>query len=212
MQEINTAQNIQPDQLPQSPKRNWWKTGFFLLLFATIVIIGLLRSGFFAANINQVTPTLIPTTQVQATPTMAETADWKTYTNSEYNFAFQYPSIMSLDDEKGIATVRVGKPLLIGGCSEFVFSVEYKNPRGIPQPTGNLQLMPPQFDIYSFNIGGKNASRVDTTSNLEGFSCVLSTIYIPDVVDPEMNIYMRRQKDKYPDLFDQILSTFKFLD
>lgn len=109
---------VQPSTIPEQkelPARNWWKTGFFLMLFMIVVIIGLLRSGFFESYQTKLIPTPVPTKVIQATPTTSsETANWKTYTNTKYGYSFKYPDSWFLNSEEPnieIATVPVSQYL-----------------------------------------------------------------------------------------------------
>jgi hypothetical protein len=87
-------------QKPQETKHKLnWK-GFILAL----VIVGLLDWGALTVlhsenNQKLVPPTEPTTTQTKISPTTDPTADWKTYTNSTYNFSAKYPSQLSFEEE-----------------------------------------------------------------------------------------------------------------
>lgn len=211
---------VQPSTISQQkelPPRNWWKTGFFLMLFIIVVIIGLLRSGFFVANTNQVAPTLTPTTQIQATQTILvdETSNWKTYTNNQYGYSIKYPQDFV--------------PTLINNDVQFTKSLNNSNGRPLLLITvmkdGNPKKLKPeewymddqQFQFRSslgsnvkitpLESNGVFGIRLDQVDSLAGYND-FKVLFFKDSIVALLNF--GPTKDQLS-LTNQILSTFKFL-
>lgn len=141
-------------------------------------------------------------------PTLDPTTNWQTYTNTQASFSFKYPPLSQLStDFDDRVFITIGKPVPISGaCDEFRFFVIFR---------GNDLQDKSNQSTYPITVAGKPAQRKDIASNLEGYSCIHSTIFVPTSENPQQNDFMvgvSRQSDKHDELFDQILSTFKFLD
>lgn len=83
-----------PTKTPTSPKskKKLWIVLIIIVLF--LIIVGG-ASAFFIIQESSQTPTPTPTPVLQTpTPTSDPTADWQTYTNTEFGFSFKYPQNM----------------------------------------------------------------------------------------------------------------------
>jgi len=88
----NDPGSSEAETVNQSPSTNPTKPGKKIVLIVAVVLL-LLAAGSAAAYFlvfkNQATPSPSPTPAVESTPD--PTADWKTYSNSEYSYSIQYP-------------------------------------------------------------------------------------------------------------------------
>src|SRR3990167_9737522 len=60
-----------------------------IIIFAVAIVIAI-NADFVKRLKNEPSPTPSPTTQ-RSSPTPAETANWKTYTNTKFNYSTMYP-------------------------------------------------------------------------------------------------------------------------
>ena len=230
--------NIPPVQpLPQtaapvstSPSTNWAK----ILLFTIIGLIIVTGSIFVGIQIgkNQ-TPTkqsitpqptaiptqtaISPTVQPTASPATNPTANWKTYTNSEYKFSFMYPADWKLNClnselpngwlDRNICDLTSPKALLdhgeISNGSYLVVGVSKPNPN-YTSFTNYLDYSSKQFgytykDKQINNITGKIGLTEGKETNFlferNGHFINASWLY-----------------SENSESINQILSTFKFTD
>ncbi len=189
-----------------TPSLTWLKTlsiGFSLVSFGIAIGIG----GYILTT--QKNQSISPI--IQLSPTPDQTVDWKEYSNIKFKYQFRYPAEAELKEFFNDITIRIGKPIIISGaCSEFNFNVNYRGNDFEPTKTKDIKKK-----ARSIQLAGKDAYRIDGESSLEGYTCVDSRIFVVNMRDPEridFILSMSRQKSKYPNLFDQILSTFKFTD
>src|SRR3989344_6658497 len=82
----------QPEQFPVQPQKHFLNKKFAI----TLVILLLLGTGAYAGiwywQKQQVTQEAGPT----FTPRADVTANWKTYTNTQYGFGFKYPNSLNV--------------------------------------------------------------------------------------------------------------------
>lgn len=79
--------------------------GFVQFIILGVVVLAVVAAGAFYLGKQTSTRPVLPQDQVltpQATPSFSPTADeaanWKTYTNSEYNFSFKYPPLWNIKE------------------------------------------------------------------------------------------------------------------
>jgi hypothetical protein len=163
-------------------------------------------------------PSLTPTQIVQD-----ETADWKIYSNKNFNYSIKYPNNLEIE-EMGLDNVFIGnKPVRwIWVDKQIQITVSNNNPEDC---RGDCPVISKKEDTNVNNIASKR---------LYGYIGAVGG-NVPqkyqEVVIPHNNIYyiiavyeLRNNDLQPPDrklneisenkikLFDQILSTFKFLD
>lgn len=137
-----------------------------------------------------------------------ETADWKTYTNSTYDFFFKYPSLWTTREK-----VSPDDDTLI-----YVYSNEKFGPAVEPiqyyiwVTTSSTK---PTTKYSTTKVGGYTAYRTDEEPSQSGALAYYITrddkTYIKIAITPYDTNNPWIERDKYISIFDKILSTFKFL-
>ena len=237
-QEGNLNQNL-PSVNPVANQR-----GNFLLIIGVIVLILVIGAGGYflyqkqtskPTNSSQISP---PTTS----PTLDETANWKTYTNAKYGYSFKYPpklTSIELSPDKGEMVVSIaGKSE--GSSDEGYYTGLFNISSFIPGDTlydsdeiakellalkvgdqyqpadrliGNLTSTYPTYKRLSgMTISGVQAKVFETKSTDGG---LLKKFYVSNKDTNYLIVsdFYSTQSEYYPqELYDQILSTFKFTD
>ena len=189
-------QTIEQQQLPVAPEKN---SSFLVTLLSVLLLISVFIAGFFAyqtqnlvkeLNKLKITPTSIAT----PSPSPDPTANWKTYTNTKYNFSLRYPNNYELLNES-IDKISFG----------------FKS-------TNQDLLAPPYLNIY-FNYKSKAAdSAVDIkVDNVDAKMFDIhkgadSDYRIVQISNPAIEIEMNISGGGLSRDLDQILSTFKFIE
>lgn len=201
---------LTPAQVPEP------KTRFPVIPVLLVILLLLLGSTAFLyyqnmqlKNMlaNYQTPVVSPT----PTPTTDPTADWKTYTNEKFGFSFKYPQ------ELNFITDTTDKFVENGINNSMILVQNYdglKEPGNKPE---NLQLMilvantKGEFNMENLSspitstINGITLTKGTTTIKMQRVPVVIFNTS-PHNVALALNTPDSTQKD----LFDQILSTFKF--
>lgn len=206
------------NNIKSMPKRS---TGFaalgilaVVLVALTVVagvawIIGIVFLPLPPHQVPQGLPPTIVTTRISGVPTLNPMADWKTYTDSEIGFKFKYPTnrfVQQSPREAGEFITIESDNLLelisiyISSDPIIVNNFGRKNSNG--GPLSNLEKV--QIDNRD---GIKYRAKVNTETN----QAVAVTIQvIKDKYSIELVYFqVNEQSDT---TFNQILSTFKFLD
>src|SRR3989344_6441471 len=161
----------------------------------------------------------------QSSPTTDETADWKTYSNTQLGIEFKYPPEYQIIKETG-KTALVGyhytpeDPTIItaltitndnftnyailGPCTNF------KNDPNVfadKLPCFNNKSWAQNEPIARTNLAGVKAESVYLTYGVDGEHHIIKTIE-PPLIELKMNIAGGSLEYN----FQKILSTFKFLD
>lgn len=225
--------------LPKSPNRRWllWLAGGLAIL-AFGIALGAFGVKFLNQKQNQpplaLTPTLTPSPT--PTPTPNPTGDWKIYTNTQYKYSFKYPA-----DWVGAGLQPGSAPFPIDSEADSVLqSVEFypnglegaviKYPRfavEVDDPVTNQSL-----GSYSDWINELRESQFYKVTNesqqlISGVNVIsLEGPYTQgNIITYHKNYFAKSPDNKFfvlitddekdqknATLFDQILSTFKFLD
>lgn len=232
--ENEVQQNITPVQpliqtpIPTQPPTNWSKN----LLFTVLGLIIVAGSVFVGIQIGKsqtpsqqpvvAQPTASPT-QIAVNQTIQPTAnlttnpitDWKTYTNSKYNFSFKYPSdwitkfvsVSGFDDQVWIAdsvsSMPTTLPGQIGNGARASITIQISS-KDISLNYSEKDFN--QFESLSYNVGGLTGIR-KTGISKEGLS--RETIITVKMGNEYLNI-MPLDTETNKQHLDQILSTFKF--
>ena len=108
--QVPESTSPQPPKSPSKPPLLWFGIGLL------VVVIGgeyYLLSNKSAPVIISPTPT--PIANIVTSPSTEVTANWKTYTNSQFNFELKYPSNFEDKETKGNQTYVD----IVGGEEEF---------------------------------------------------------------------------------------------
>jgi archaellum component FlaG (FlaF/FlaG flagellin family) len=242
---------MQEDQIPQTPTvdspqttvtqtvdENPKKNNFLVILLFILMLLALVIAGFFAyqtqklakelsefKNQNLTTPTSEPeSTFPMYTEPNSPTADWKTYTNTKYNFSFKYPfnfgnegvvsgpySIKSSDSVDIISfsdpdTIREGTDAPFDGFS--VYYVEDLNAQSFEEFLLNEKTTMDNA-AYASMTGAKRI-----LLDNKGIAFVNDTrgyYYYPLNGGQHALVFAYIQKDNnFRSIFNQILATLKF--
>jgi hypothetical protein len=169
-----------------------------LLIMSVLLIVTVAIAGLFYFQIQKLSKELSKY-QIQASPTPTATPDptanWKTYTSTQFGYSFNYPQSWSLNSENPTEVASVGLDQYLHGV-------------GKPS-SGNVW----------FSVSNVATLEADNRSNQEvgpGATIVLITKYKQkggETFKLEGGYWENDPKpEEKKQIIDQILSTFKFLD
>lgn len=231
--ESNPSVQASPSQqLSSYGKKNWskWILIYFvsaIIIFLTTVIILRIIKPIY--NLTKVIETPLPTTIPPfLTPAPNPTANWKTYTNSKYGYVLKYPTNWSLVEQLSGAYAdlydqpNITQPQLHDGSWVIINisaasregNVKISDPIGTRKEFANkvyeqkiaditLDTYPAAKMVLDILPGNQTDSRPTTSivTNM-GSDTLVIAFSNPD----------RQQYEKDLKIFDQILSTFKFIN
>ena len=203
-----------------------------LFLIITSIIILIISGGYFLGNYqnrsqnNSPMPTLAPKPTAKTSDSIA---NWKTYTNKEYKFSLKYPENLKIKEKNLLANniIAFGMEKAQPFSNYFGFSIEVHK----VEISTNLKAWLKNYVIEKQLFGAKSSSIVASAlhpyknNELEGFTFNGGVEYINNK-DFTINGYVFAKKDNFiyeficinpqeknaEELFNQILSTFKFTD
>lgn len=199
-------------------------TEFFAVLIAILVVgVGAYYFGYQAAQKKQVPPAI----QFSPSPTIqnGETTNWKTYTNSKYKITFNYPDSWIVGEDNGEKSR--GEPFIFLRRSSLqtqdktygeVYIWIYNDIKTVEQYIAKL------CDSPGVCVSSDNVKNIKV-ANLDAFNIKNIPAPLPseEVVFKEGDLliafhfnYQGENYNNYSNkeskqIFDQILSTFKFL-
>ena len=187
---------------------------------------------FFQPSDVPVIPVYQNSTTVATSTTATDMSDWKTYTNSQYGFELKYPSKLNISESNGLVVFSHSIPYknngdcdMIGGNQTFKDLTDFKisilitkNPDTPSYTDGNYksgQLSGTysylgaegcgEIGYYFPTANGKTlVVKKDAVQALSGLSTVWNLneiLKVPGVIS----------KEESQKIFDQVLSTFKFI-
>lgn len=182
-----------------------------------LIVVAILAGGILAWQCGWIskTPTPTPTSTPTPTPTPTstpdETADWKTYTNEEYGFEVKYPDSWIIDEK----TYNTVKPLYVLSLSNkqkfktgrieidiqsttypsiLSWAKEAHGPHGLQEvKVGKEEILGQQF-----------IEKKKIFTGLLKNNFLYQIILFGEIEEPK--------KSEIETVYNQILSTFKFLD
>lgn len=229
---------VPPTLPPVGKSQNWLK--ILLAGIGVLIVLGLFGNLYLLAR-NQkpaaeVTPTTTQPAQIAATPTQTAplstptpdlTANWKTYTDENTHVQFKYP-LSWYAQKYADSTLNVfleNKPFEIIKGTEFMTSIQIGLNEWQNTVTGQKfyvektlkegverfrELFDPKtIQITELTIDGKKATKLSGLLGpgmLEGEYFVNTLIQLDDKL-----LVATLTKKSYEDVYNQILSTFKFL-
>lgn len=216
-----TSQPVQtpitnPVEIDEKPKKN---SGLAIILSFTTIIATLI-AGFFYFQNTQLKSKLqenlsspIPTT----TPDQAE--DWRTYTDSEFKFSFQYPKDAILEKSECISLQIIGPTqtndtepfdgLYLSICPETLenetlddwIKNDLFQALEIVEPKAKIEIQ--EYEAYSYKITGELMTEKHTV--IQSPLSKSQIILISDITKDPTN-------QNYEEKVNKIISSFKFLD
>ncbi|MBI4157225.1 hypothetical protein HY502_00025 [Candidatus Woesebacteria bacterium] len=170
-----------------------------------LVVIALAVAGYFAYQNMQLKKSAdnkqqaaVPSTTSYPSPTANPTANWKTYTNQEYNFSFKYPSDLAVRENKNPSLTENAEIVLVGELSDKFF---YVNLGYLEDGTDKADM---KFEYKDSVIASKQAKMQTITTGGK----VTQVSY--GVKNENTDMVISSNFEEY--IFDQILSTFKFIE
>lgn len=194
----------------------------FAPILILLVLLGVGLMAYFGYLYNpstQPTPvptsSSIPTTITSATPDPTE--NWKTYTDKNGEFIFRYPNDWGILDVGGALMVgplpdveKVNKMVNRGGFGGGKFLISLINIHDVePEPISSEYST---IMKSTFQIDGKTANLYQSTQLLDSPGASKGDISTSLVIPLKNRYFYYSLLDQvYKQTFDQILSTFKFI-
>lgn len=198
-------------EVSSQPKPN----NSLLLLMGALILILLASTGFLTFQNYQLRKEI---SQLESspspTPTPDPTANWKTYSNEAYKYSFKYPPLWKINTTSPQTTyLEIGSVNQSQTFARISISGTGENDKSIEELARAWRSGP----IEKIQIGGQEAVKVLQNPNQEGEPLVKGAYSISIFVKNRSNINILIQLETanlntYQIIFDQILSTFKFLE
>jgi hypothetical protein len=228
-------------QIPELHKRHF-RSFWPIVIIAVVsaLVGGILVFLLFNQGLDEELNSLIPGAnfkkhRVSSPPPVGEgqgegvLKDWQTYRNDEYGFEFKYPGDWEVDKTSGyIHTKEFGQDFLDEGGKVYNikdFYAELSSPgflsiqdKTLAEVASNAVYFCTAKSIKDIMVSGFPAVRCTTSNGEFGASSRVEQIYIlkdGKVINYWMFIrdeLALEQQEKYKNIFDQIFSTFKFLN
>lgn len=226
----NTSKSVETSPVSISSESNKWLKIVLLGVVGLALVGGLVYAGFKVGQreaeikvsqptststfsvtltpIPKISPTLVATSSPELTLTPDQTADWKTYTNTIYGYEIKYPSEFSYKiSEKGEAMV-------VFDPSQEVLESPAAEDKTLVIITADTSK--PVIDKSYYGEPAQIAEEVEVTVDGEiGQQVVFSkpVAWIQTAVPyGKRSFYFNLQNMQYRSEYNQILSTFKFLE
>lgn len=206
---------VPPTLPPVGKSQNWLK--ILLAGIGVLIVLGLFGNLYLLARSQkpaaEVTPT---TTPIAATPTQNPTANWKTYTSSLNKYQFKYPgedsglTFFECKDEGLAALNKIGVAVPCSPRGSY-YSIEIRVENGGTITNNDLKA-----------ISGVESKREDfTLAGTKGLKVTFIRTEPAPLPDKWVEILVFNNSQRYhfvlsdmayENYFDQILSTFQFLN
>ncbi|MDZ7587138.1 MAG: hypothetical protein U0946_05240 [Patescibacteria group bacterium] len=196
------------------PKNN----NFLIILLSILLLISIIVAGFFAyqtqklvAQLNTYINKPEPLATESPTPTPDPTADWETYTNTQYGYLVKYSpslnSIKEISDDIYLSLVNFENP----SSEKENFQVSVR------KSTLNEELQYQKWTIEGHILVELDKENNINFQNYKGIKLEYKPIEDKKSINPFTIVIINNGKYSYtissaPDQTDIILSTFKFLD
>lgn len=236
---VNSFQEQQQKQTPFQPatlkKRNWRK---WILILVGIVVIGIVALTLYLFySIYSVQDKLLPGQKqvipITISPVVNPIANWKTYTNNNLRFSFQYPpkgrirqlpngiwlqlstpdyqyDINNPTEEVAIKGAVINIPATSSAGSERSYASSFGQVKE-GMIVGGTDITSPRklSNIKNLNIDGHSVLKYDFESTItKGLIGTNAEVTLSD--SKVYNFEIIYSSKDFRDTFDQILSTFKF--
>lgn len=237
---IISEPSLKPAESLPKPKNNR-----FLIVIIAILFVAVLYLLYLNFNKPSTTATSLPKTGIITTetvsPTTNPTADWKTYTNTAFNYTVKYPSSWTIGVEGNADPKTFFEPSLDSPCNNQAGDVCSSMMISVQKPYGTIQTL----DDYANNltntrtldsprliskkqttINGQDSIEIEIYQDNYFYSSTDHGVVRIDIVTLKNNEFyifdlLERRQDqnsiktsndwKNKDVYYQILSTFKFI-
>jgi len=211
--------------VPPTPKIN----NSLVFIMSILLIVTVAIAGLFYFQIQKLSKELSQyQTLVSPAPiaTTYPTADWKTYTNTKYNFSFKYPSDWEILDRFGgpimiapiVDTENVNKTfeenVLEGGYDggkQLISLLSITQGGGTPSSGQYWEIIKTSIQIDSKTADKYTSTNIKDTPNGKFVKGDINTTVLIQLIDDYVIDYTLMDQ-RYTQTYDQILSTFKFLE
>lgn len=205
------------------------ESGFAQIILILIIIAVAIGAYYFGTVKNKTGLFSVVPTPITSQASTDDLANWKTYTNEKYGFSIKYPNALNLyNDEKDMKDKFKGNSIsLLLSPKSYLELDKLTSPYifddGFSIFVSNIKLISQEFDATTYRVEKVKISDVDATK-----VTVLSEEYKSEAVKNgkgSVIYYLDRGKyrytlsyatnnlkDGYNYMFDQILSTFKFIE
>ncbi len=197
-----------------------------ILLVVGVVIVGavwytLLLPKTPAGNTNTSQVVTNTNTAANTNTTADDTAGWKTYTNSAGGYSIRYPSewltgitsgITSTENPAQFFDERAANQteLMMGTKIEIYY--EDSQATSLKEAVGSKDAQSSILSETDITLDSIPAVRRSKTGPLSNYTNVVYVIFNKKLISIVQYIPEDEKKDSYTSIFNQILSTFQFLD
>jgi len=226
------SNNIPPEEQYRQPgafdhgKKNWFAL-HHVLAFTLFGLLGVaIIIGAYYYQISKTTPEInSPAHHAKdGSSQIGDTSDWKTYTNAEHGFEFEYPSNWELKNGSNYVIANVSSPETVTdlkdcfeGCGPDIEIRYYSDITKEPENSGNnlkaatlddyVKKNPMISDPKKVTFSGYTAYEMTRG----GFGTYYSIMIDKNSEIYEIFFYNQSAKDSLTATENQILSTFKFV-
>ena len=235
----NLSQQISTPPIPLIPSKNNYKILFLIFLYLFLVVTSVLITIFVlknkstSKNTKSYTSTTVPTiisnntTKVISSQTIDNTANWKTYSNKDYSFSINYPNEWSIKESISASTDKTGTIILkqISSDSSNIIIISIDSQPNIA-PYTNMTfeefLNKDSGPIENYN-SVSSIKKITTKNGTMGYEITYNASDRSDkkyISSPVVYFKINNKTNDYInilidgktslDLFNQIVSTFKF--
>ena len=208
LQETTVAPEI---NIKPKTKNNFFKI-FLLVILGLLILAGAVYAGMNIGK-KQTPPEITPPV-AEVFPTSDPTAGWETYKNTKFNFSFMYPSeliyVYDQSDqysENGISNAMILIQNFDGSKARSEMADDFQVVVYIANKSGQFNLENPQGEQIKTTINGIKVNKSFTTQKWE----LVPTVYFESSPN-KVAVQLSNPQSTNKAWFDQILSTFKFID
>lgn len=213
--------------------------GFAQFIIIGVVVLVIIAAGAFYLGKQAATPEPQPsnraaTSQIIPSPAQDETVNWKIYTNKIVGYEIKYPPFLKVTERDFgaghritiISDMELADPAVFPfGDNILVAATGGLSGPGTPEIYNGflLDIRWPESSYISpeglserkkLDINGWNAYRQDNSFKSNGYEGSYSHVVVENSFRDQLDLYANYNgsKKEYVNLFDAMLTTFKFLD
>ncbi|HUW24880.1 MAG TPA: PsbP-related protein [Patescibacteria group bacterium] len=200
---------------PTAKLKTFWFVVLGLVLVVGVLFAGIVlgQKGFLSGILPSRQPLPTPTTIAQPTPTPDPTADWKTYSNSEGKFSVKYPTEWTVKDLGSLGSITQNVSNVVLEADEYKAQITIsvsdtdtarKSAEGEQKQSGE-----------KFSLDGTMATKwlESKEKKAQGYVLAIKGDRVYSILFECLSQEcFETDKQYYLNIFNQILSTFKFLN